>query len=205
MPDVLSSVGGFFEKAAPAIGGATAGAGIFGNILNSITRGKEIGNLQSAEKKFANLTPEQLSGLVTRAEQPLGQDLLQSVGNTVQADLGTRGLSEAPGVFAAGEAQALAPYKLQEQQMALQLVMKQMGLPIEYAQAILQASGGGTDISRILMMLMNANKNGGSGGGGGGGSDIGGIVGLDNIFSGNGSGGSAPFDPANAGSSGIGA
>jgi hypothetical protein len=154
MPGIAGSIGDIFKTAAPAIGGITAGAGLVGNVLNSIQRGKEVGNLQSAEKKFANLTPEQLSGMVTKAEQPLGTDLLQNVGNLVQADLGTRGLSQAPGIFAAEESQALAPYKLQEQQQALQLIMKQLGLPIEYATAILQGMGGPSNISPLLQLLM---------------------------------------------------
>jgi hypothetical protein len=154
MSDIIGKVGGFFEKAAPAIGGVTAGAGLLGNIMNSIQRGNEVGKLQSAEKKFTSLTPEQLSGMVTKAEQPLGTDLLQNVGNLVQADLGTRGLSGAPGIFAAEESQALAPYKLQEQQMALQLIMKQLGLPIEYATAILQGMGGQSNVSPLLQLLM---------------------------------------------------
>lgn len=144
------------------IGVGSIGTSLIGNIMNSITRGKAIGNLQSAEKKYASLTPEQLAGLVSRAEQPLGQDLTQSVMNTVQADLGSRGLSQAPGIFGAEEAQALAPYKLQQQQMALQLVLKQLGLPIEYADAILNATqGGGTDIGTALMMLALRNMNSG--------------------------------------------
>jgi hypothetical protein len=152
--DVLSSIGGFFGKAAPAIAGGTAATGLIGNIMNSVQRGNEVGNLRSAEKKFANLTPEQLSGMVSRAEQPLSQDLLQNVGNLVQADMGTRGLSESPGIFASTETQALAPYKLQQQQMALELVMKQLGLPIEYAQAILSGMGGQANISPLLQLLM---------------------------------------------------
>src|SRR6266481_7893003 len=103
MPDAIASIGGLFKSAAPAITGITAGTGLIGNVLNSIQRGNEVGKLQSAEKKFANLTPEQLSGMVTRAEQPLGNDLLQNVGNLVQADLGTRGLAESPGIFASTE------------------------------------------------------------------------------------------------------
>jgi hypothetical protein len=154
MSEVISNIGGFFKTAAPAIGGATAGAGLIGKVLNSIQRGKEVGKLQDAEKKFTSLTPEQLSGMVTKAEQPLGNDLLQNVGNLVQADLGTRGLSQAPGIFAAEEAQTLAPYKLQEQRMALELVMKQLGLPIEYAQAILSGMGGPSNVSPLLQLLM---------------------------------------------------
>lgn len=166
MPGVMGSLGSVFGGAMPALEGVSLGSGIFGNIMNAITRGKAVGNLESAEKKFSRLTPEQLSGLVTRAEQPLGQDLLNNVGNLVQADMATRGLAEAPGIFASTETTALAPYKLQQQQMALELVMKQLGLPIEYAQAILQGSGGGGDLSQLmLMMLMNQNKGGGGGGG----------------------------------------
>ena len=164
------------------IGIGSMGSGLIGNIMNAITRGKAIGSLQSAENKYANMTPEQLSGLVTRAEQPLGQDLIQSVQNTVQADMATRGLSQAPGIFAGEEAQALAPYKLQQQQMALQLVMKQLGLPIEYADAILQAtSQGGTDITSALMMLML--KNAGGGGGSTPGLTTGGNLGVSDIGS----------------------
>jgi hypothetical protein len=154
MPDAIANIGSLFSKAAPAITGGAAGAGLIGNILNSVQRGNEVGKLQSAEKKFANLTPEQLSGMVTKAEQPLSQDLLQNVGNLVQADMGTRGLSESPGIFASTETQALAPYKIAEQNTALQLIMKQLGLPIEYAQAILGGMGGPSNIAPLLQLLM---------------------------------------------------
>lgn len=166
MPGAMSALSGFFTSAAPAIQGATAGAGLFGNIMNSITRGRAVGNLESAEKKFANLTPEQLSGLVNRAEQPLDASLVQAINNQVQGDMASRGLSESPGVFAASEAQALAPFKQREQQIALELVMKQLGLPIEYAQAILGSTGQNSDVSNsIMQLLLRQNNPGGSGGG----------------------------------------
>lgn len=154
MPGVMGSLGSIFQTAAPVLTGATAGAGLIGNILNSITRSNQVGKLQSAEKQFANLSPEQFTSLVTRSEQPLSQDLLQSVGNAVQADVAGRGLAESPGVFAATETQALAPYKLQEQQMAMQRVLAQLGLPIEYAQSIIQSLGPGADVSKLLALLM---------------------------------------------------
>lgn len=164
MPEVLGNIGGFFKSAAPAIEGATAGAGLLGNIMNSITRGKQVGKLEDAEKKFASMKPEELAGLVSRAEKPLDQDLLQSVGNLVQADVAGRGLAESPGVFAATESQALAPYKIEQQKMALELVMKQLGLPIEYAKAVIDAVGPNADISKVLAMLMNQNQGSSSGG-----------------------------------------
>ena len=166
MPGVLGSLGSIFTKAAPVITGATAGAGLIGNIMNSITRGKQVGQLESAEKKFANMTPEQFAGLVSRAEHPLDASLIQGIQNTVQADLGSRGLAEAPGIFAAQESQALAPYKLQEQQNAINLVMKQLGLPIEYANAVIGALGPNANVSPqlIALMLRNMQQSGGGGG-----------------------------------------
>jgi hypothetical protein len=155
MPDALGSIGNIFKSAAPAITGITAGTGLVGNILNSITRGQQVSNLQSAEKKFSSLTPEQFSSLVTRSEQPLGQDLIQSVNNSVQADMATRGLSQAPGVFAAEEAQTLAPFKMAQQQQALQQVLAQLGLPIEYAQSIINSLGPNANVSPLLQLLMN--------------------------------------------------
>jgi hypothetical protein len=157
MPEALGGISSLFSSIAPVLGGATAGAGLFGNVLNMVERGKETSNLQSAEKKYANLTPQQLSGMVTNAEAPLSQDLLQNVGNLVQADVASRGLAESPGVFASTETQAIAPYQQQQQQLALQLVMKQLGLPIEYAQAVLGSLGGPSNIAPLLQLLM---KNG---------------------------------------------
>src|SRR6266850_5666559 len=153
MADSLGSI-------AKIVGIGSAGSGIIGNIINSITRGKQVGRLEDAEKKFANMKPEELAGLVSRAQQPLSQDLLQSVGNLVQADVAGRGLAESPGVFAATETQALAPYKIEQQKMALELVLKQLGLPIEYANAVINAAGPGTDMSKILAMLINMSKGG---------------------------------------------
>lgn len=175
MPDAVASIGSLFSTAAPAIEGGAAGAGMIGNLINSIQRGQQVSSLQSAEKKFANLTPQQLSGMVTKAEAPLSQDLLQNVGNLVQADVAGRGLAESPGVFAATETQALAPYQQQQQQLALQLVMKQLGLPIEYAQAILGATGGQSNIAPLLALLQK-----------GGGGPTGGVP------------GSVPNDPTSA-------
>lgn len=156
MPEAIGSI-------APILGIGTAGAGLFGNVMNAITRGKAIGSLESSEKKFANLTPEQLSSLVSRATAPLSAGLTQSVGNQVQADVASRGLAESPGVFAATESQALAPYEMQQQQMALQLVLKQLGLPIEYADAILAGTGQNANVSQLIAAIMNANKSGSGG------------------------------------------
>jgi hypothetical protein len=160
MPDAIGAI-------APILGIGTSAAGIIGNIMNARTRGQQTSQLQSAENKYANLTPEQLSGMVTKAEAPLNQSLLNQVGNLVQANVASRGLAESPGVFATTESQALAPYQQENQNTALQLVMKQLGLPIEYAQAIINSIGPNSNISPIVQALMQMKGGMPSGFGGG--------------------------------------
>jgi len=144
----------------PLLGLGTAGAGITGNIMNAITRGQQTSKLQSAEKNLANLSPEALSGMVSKATAPLNQNLVSSVGNLVQADVAGRGLAESPGVFAATESQALAPYQQQNQNTALQLVLQKLGLPIEYANAVINSVGPNADVGKILQSLMQMQKGG---------------------------------------------
>ncbi len=173
MSDALGQLGGLFGggDALPTWGkialGGLGGAGEIGNILNAVQRHQQVGRLEAAEKKFTDLTPEQFSGMVSKAQKPLEAGLVQSVGNTVQAEMATRGLAQAPGIFAATESQALAPYALEEQKLALTQVLQQLGLPIQYAQAILGSQGKDTNLLPILLAMMR--------GGGGGGSVTGGI------------------------------
>lgn len=167
MSQVFSSLGSIFQGAAPAMAGSTAALGMVGNLINSIQRGQQISNLESAENKYTSLSPAQLSGLVTQATQPLNQNLLESVGNQVQANMAERGLAEAPGIFEATESQALAPYEQQNQQTALQLVLQQMGIPLQYASTILQGLGPQSNIAPLLQMLMLRQNNPSSSGGGG--------------------------------------
>ena len=148
----------------PLLGLGTAGAGITGNIMNAITRGQQTSKLQSAEKNLANLSPEALSGMVSKATAPLNQNLVSSVGNLVQADVAGRGLAESPGVFAATESQALAPYQQQNQNTALQLVLQKLGLPIEYANAVINSVGPNADVGKILQSLMQMQKTPAGGG-----------------------------------------
>ncbi len=166
MPGVMGSIGNFFSNGGgQAISAGLGGVGEIGNILNGVARNKQINELTSQEKANANLTPEQLSGMVAKATQPLNQNLIQTVDNSVQADVASRGLAEAPGIFAATESQALAPFEQQNQQTALQLIMQKLGLPIQYANAIIGALPQNSNISPILMAMMRQNNNSSSGSG----------------------------------------
>lgn len=136
----MSSIG-------PLMGLITGGIGATGNIINGVETGQQVNKLKQQE----NLTPQQLSSKVTSAEQPLSQSLLNAVGNQVQADVASRGLAESPGVFATTEAQALAPYQQQQQQVALQLILTQMGIPAETIAALTKS--GSANISQIMSLL----------------------------------------------------
>ena len=135
------------------------GTGMVGNIMNAVTRGEAISSLQSAENKYANMSPQKLASMVSGATAPLNQNLIESVNNAVQGDMAQRGLAQAPGIFAAEEEQALAPYEQQNQQTALQLILQKMGIPLQYASAILQGTqGGGSNLSPLLMMMLLRNN-----------------------------------------------
>lgn len=186
MPDALGSLGGMGTGtgASGGIGGGgiggggsmpswlqilaggSLGLGSIGNVIQSIQKSQELSSLKNSQNALANMTPQQLSARVNAATQPLNTGLIQSVGNQVQGDVASRGLAESPGVFASTESQALAPYEQQNQQLALQEVMQQLGLPIDYAQAYLQGLGNPTNLAPLMQLLMRQNNPGGSGGGG---------------------------------------
>lgn len=106
------------------ISGSTFGAGTLENILQGIQKA-------SYQNKIMALLndPAKLAAMASKIQQPLNNGLTQAVGNQVQGNLAERGLSQAPGIFAASESQALAPYYQQNQDAALRSVMELLGLP----------------------------------------------------------------------------
>src|SRR5229473_394004 len=127
---ILKSVlsGGGDTAASPnwmkALLGGLFGAGEVGNVIEERKRAQ----YQSLLMDLIN-HPEKLTAMVLKAQRPLDNSLVQSINNRVQGDLAERGLSQAPGIFAASEAQALAPFQQQNQQTALQQVLASLGLP----------------------------------------------------------------------------
>jgi hypothetical protein len=133
----------------PLLQAGTAGAGLFGNIMNSIQQG----NVASQAEKNAKLTPAQLGSQVASATQPLDRNLTNAINNQVQGDMASRGLAEAPGIFAATEGQALAPFQQAEQDRALQLVLAKLGLPASTLAALRSGGGGMANLSPLLQMI----------------------------------------------------
>jgi hypothetical protein len=146
----------------PALQIGTAGSGLVGNIMNSVQQG----NVASQAEKNAKLTPAQLGSQVASATQPLDRNLTNAINNQVQGDMASRGLAEAPGIFAATEGQALAPFQQAEQDRALQLILAKLGLPASTLAALRSGGGGMANLSPLLQMIMKqfpgASSNGAS-------------------------------------------
>lgn len=135
----------------------TTGSGLSKVLTGGLFGAGEIGNLIEEKKRAAyqnyvmNLlnNPQKLSQMAVATEKPLDNALIQSVGNTVQGNMASRGLSQAPGIFAATESQALAPYAEQNYNTALNAIMQTLGLPA-------QTFGKPTDMSGALKLFLGA-------------------------------------------------
>lgn len=151
MPDFLGQIGNFFASSAgkglsEIAGLGATGAGLIGNLLNDRQRAEAA----ARAKANMNLTPQQLGAQVSGATQPLDRALVQAVTGQVNANLAEQGLSQAPGLIATATSQALAPYEQQNQQAALQLVLRRLGLPAELAATIPQNA----QLGPLIAMLM---------------------------------------------------
>jgi hypothetical protein len=151
---LLSSTGGIGggNPLAQLISGGSFGAGEIGNIL----RGQKEASYQN---QILNLfkNPGQLAALVAKLQQPLNNGLTQAVGNQVQGNLAERGLAQAPGIFAASEAQGLAPYYQQNQQTAMNSVLQLLGMPASTFKNPVNNSGA------LSMFLKTLQQPGGAG------------------------------------------
>lgn len=165
MPGAISTIGQF-------LGGGGASPNWMKLLLGGMTGAGEIGNLLAdrkraalldQENKWASLTPQQLSAKIAAGTQPLSQGLTQSVGNVVQAQMGERGLAQAPGIFSANLSQALAPFYQQNQETALQAILRQMGIPIQEAALLPGQANMGNLVAMLLKSFQTPSSSSGSG------------------------------------------
>lgn len=122
---------GFLKAIAPYAGLGSAGMGVIGNIQANSARNSVLNAEMARMNAYNRLTPGQVATGISQLERPLDSNLLHSVGNAVSGQLAERGLSQAPGIQAEALAQGLAPYQLQEQQLAQQAFFQKLGLPIQ--------------------------------------------------------------------------
>lgn len=142
------------------LSGGAFGAGEVGNIIES--------EKQAAYQNFVMSLlkdPAKLQALVAKLQQPLNNGLTQAVGNQVQGNMAERGLSQAPGIFAASESQALAPFYLQNQNAALNAVMQLLGMP---AGTFKNPSNNSGALGLFMKSLQGGGGDGGDGGFAGG-------------------------------------
>jgi hypothetical protein len=118
---------GFLKNVAPV---ASIGSSTVGNVLANRSRNQVLQAEIDRMNAYNKMTPAQVSAGVGALEQPLSRDLINSVGNVVQGQMASRGLSQAPGIYTQALAQGLAPYQLQQQQLAQQAFFQKLGLPI---------------------------------------------------------------------------
>ena len=149
---ILSTLGNvdWASMAKPAELGLT-GAGLIGNLMNQKARSNELNYLKQQQAGLQD--PTKLATEVAGATQPLNRALVESVGNTVNAQLAEQGLSQAPGIAATNLSQALAPFQQQNQATALQLVLARLGLPLSYGQAILGGLPQNSNLAPLLALL----------------------------------------------------
>lgn len=146
--------GGILGKVLPLILGGSGIMGTIGNIQANRTRNSVLKQQMDYTRMLQNMTPAEMIKQITALERPLSQSLISNVGNTVQGQLGERGLSQAPGIYASSLAQGLAPYQLQEQQMAQDAFFKKLGLPISSRPSPFGPFPATTNTSQIWQALL---------------------------------------------------
>jgi hypothetical protein len=141
----MQTLSGIFKSPAfgPAVSGGTLALGEVGNLL----AGRQQQNAYNAVTK---MTPDQIARDAARTAAPLDRALTQSVTNQVSGDLASRGLSQAPGILASTESQALAPFVQQNYLAALQSVMEKLGLNLNAAQLLPK----GQNLTPAMMLFL---------------------------------------------------
>jgi len=157
--DLMSSV-------MPFIQGGSGILGTIGNIQGNEERNKVLSSEMGQMNTLQNMTPTQYASGIQKFQQPLSQGLQSSVGNMVQGSLAERGLAQAPGIYAQTLSQGLAPYQLQEQQIAQNAFFQSLGLPIQARPSPFGPFPQQTNTSSIWESLMSPGGAMGRSGGG---------------------------------------
>lgn len=146
---ILGTVGSFIPGVGPLLGLA----GGIGNLISGSQQGgaagagsQALGTATNALSQYANnlygMTPQQLTSRLQAMEQPLSQNLINNTANQVIPMMALGGQAQSAGQVANAMGTALAPYNLQEQQMAQNLMNMQFQLPAQMQSDILSAFSG---------------------------------------------------------------
>lgn len=153
LADIIGAVSGT-TQAAPTpwwqklILGGMLGAGELGNILTEHKQTQMQDYLTNIAKN-----PALLQQMIQKAYRPLSNAFVQNINNRVQADMASRGLAQAPGIFAGTEAQALAPWEQANWDSARQQVMQALGLA---SQGTLSSGPQPQNLTPLMAMFLRS-------------------------------------------------
>lgn len=117
---------------------------------------------QQYQNKLRSLAenPQKMSAYAAQFTNPLNAGLQSGVANQTQAYLAERGLSDSPQISEQVEAQAIAPYIQQNQQLGYQDALQSLGLG---GGAINPATQQATSANSLAKLLSSLKLGGGSG------------------------------------------
>ena len=110
-------------------------------------------NLQMQAAR-TGMNPMQLTSLINQATQQLSPSLIHAVTRATTPSIASRGLATSPGMSQQMVAEGLAPYQMQEQQLAANTVMGGMQLPFGVGSGL---AGEYPAELQKLAMIMGAN------------------------------------------------
>lgn len=100
----------------------------------------ELNWMQQYQQQLAAMTPAQITQMLNQLTLPISSNMQSAVTAPVYAQLAQQGLGQAPGTALTEATQAMAPYQLQQQQLAEQLLGMKLSAPLAPGQQILQTS-----------------------------------------------------------------
>lgn len=131
---------------------ALLGIGEAGNISQQNKASTYNDALLNLFKQYSKMTPGEAVSGIQSFEQPMEQDMSNTIMKQVQAQMGERGFSGAPGIMGEATAEALAPYEMQQQELGssnfwnlknLPLGVPRPQFPMQDLSGIIAALAGG--------------------------------------------------------------
>lgn len=113
----------------------------FENIYNTVLS-QVPGKYMNLFDKYAAMTPQDTVAGIQQIQQPLSRNLMNSIMRQIQAQLGERGLAQAPGIMTEQLSQTLAPYEIELAKQAQAAYFDTLGLPMKVQVPNLQAPLG---------------------------------------------------------------
>ena len=131
----IASIGTFMKPLASLLQPIMGVMGLVNNMRQSSAINSEVGMMEKQQKENQALfnNPALLAAKIRATETPLSKGLVDDVQQATNANLASQGATTAPYYQSYVSQRALAPYAMQEQQIAVSALMRMMGLPFDQA------------------------------------------------------------------------